>query len=253
MKEHVTHLIGDATDPFGSPCWGPSVIAHVCNDIGKMASGFVVPLCERYPRVKTQYEKWYKTDNALEAGPFKLGRVQFVLCSDGRVPVYVANMIAQHETIRTNPKPIGYVALKKCLDRVFKFAYEKKLVVRMPRIGAGRSKGDWSIIEGMIEEAATVPTYIYTLEKEKHLWAAKTQPGISDILMCQNLNEKADQVREVTGLEESLLDALKSFFIYTSAEAREDVLSRLSPESRGVIEKNMGNLNGWSILGLTQG
>jgi O-acetyl-ADP-ribose deacetylase (regulator of RNase III) len=163
----LKYVIGDATDPIKKP----AIIAHVCNNIGLMASGFVVPLCAKNPKIKEAYEAWYKNTKAgTSAPPLELGEVQLL---DYEEDVLVANMIAQHETIRTNPIPIRYPALTTCLKTVYKYAAAFGYTVHMPRIGAVRSKGSWGVIEKIIEDVIKeypVETYVYTLENEKDKW-----------------------------------------------------------------------------------
>lgn len=115
------------------------VIPHVCNDIYLMARGFVVPLCERWPQVKTEY--------VLHKYP--LGKTQFLHVEDN---ITVANMIAQHETIRTIEKPIRYAALVKCMEEVLEYCQSNGYGVICPKFGSDMARGNWDFIVELIDE-----------------------------------------------------------------------------------------------------
>jgi len=146
----VNYAKGDATAPGGS---GAKIIAHVCNDSGYFAKGFVSALAAKYPQAQAEYLV------AFPKGHWqmdKLGTVQFVTINPD---IVIANMIAQRGikpcedyTPRGCP-PIRYPALFKCLKVVADFARSKKAEVVGPRFGAGLSGGDWDVIEALIEKA----------------------------------------------------------------------------------------------------
>ena len=160
----LRYLIGDATQPVNLP----TIISHICNDVGAWGRGFVVPLAQRYPKAKAEYKKL--CDFKKEDFPYRLelGQTQIFEVDEG---IYVANMIAQYG-IRWEGKvpPIRYEALKTALTTVYTFALQNSLTVSMPRIGAGLAGGDWNVIEGVILDVMTVDTDVYTLEHEKDNW-----------------------------------------------------------------------------------
>lgn len=168
----IQYLIGDATEP----CVRPAIIAHICNDIGLAASGFIVPLYDKYPMARLSYETLYRTRDPKYS---LLGRVDFVHVADDLI---IANMIAQHETIRTNTKPIDFTALMTCLRDVNEMSLKFNMTVHMPRIGACRGGASWEEIEPIIQEEITV-AYIYTLPNEIDKWPAVTyqQPAITPV------------------------------------------------------------------------
>jgi O-acetyl-ADP-ribose deacetylase (regulator of RNase III) len=140
--ELLNYVEGDATRPQGD---GPKLILHICNNIGAWGAGFVLALSRRWPEPEREYRAWHASDR-----DFGLGRIQQVQVEDD---IWVVNMVAQHG-IRspTNPKPIQYFELKKCLQRVAGFASKYGVSVHMPRIGCGLAGGDWKVIEEIIKE-----------------------------------------------------------------------------------------------------
>ena len=121
------------------------ILPHVCNDLGAMGAGFVVPLCKRWPQVKTRYVN-HCLYNSKMCIP-KLGTVHWVWVEDN---VYIANMIAQHG-IGFDEKPIRYAALVKCMEEVANFAQKTRQIIA-PKFGAGLAGGNWSFIEELIDE-----------------------------------------------------------------------------------------------------
>ena len=149
------YLIGDATEPVIRP----AIIAHVCNDVNAFGAGFVVALSKKFPEAKKVYHEWFKT------GSPQLGDVQFVQVSPD---ILIANMIAQHDIKWKNRiPPIRYKALELCLEKVYEKASLSFSTLHMPRIGCTLSGGAWDIVSGIINNKASVETYIYTLKAEK--------------------------------------------------------------------------------------
>lgn len=138
-----SYLEGDATDPTGD---GPKIIAHVCNDVGRWGSGFVVAVSRRWPGPEVRYREWwqYRTGEYLP-----LGRVQMYEVSSD---LWVANMIAQHGIGmgRDGVPPIRYGALADCLREVADTAIDLAASVHMPRIGCGLAGGRWEEVEPIV-------------------------------------------------------------------------------------------------------
>ncbi len=144
LPNEIFYGNADATLPQGH---GPSIIAHVCNDIGQWGKGFVLPLGERYPEAEKQYREWARRRTEP---PFALGQVQFVEVAP---TLWVANMIGQHGIARRGSlPPVRYEAIRECLRRVCAFAAEQKAYVQMPRIGCGLAGGKWEEVSRIIEE-----------------------------------------------------------------------------------------------------
>jgi len=153
----INYVKGDATYPQGP---GPKVIAHCVNDIGKWGSGFVLALNKRWADPREAYIEW---STGYLSAPFKLGEVLFVPVE---LKLWVANIVGQHQTIRENSKPVRYEALRKGLRTVAEFCLAEKASAHMPRLGSGLARGDWSIIEDIIEEEivqAGVSATVYDL------------------------------------------------------------------------------------------
>src|SRR6476661_4900383 len=99
----VRYVVGDATRPQAN---GPMVLAHVCNDVGK------VQFVEASPGL------WVANmigQHDVVAGP-------------GGVP------------------PVRYEAMRQALRRVGTFAREHAACVHMPRIGCGLAGGSWDVV-----------------------------------------------------------------------------------------------------------
>lgn len=140
-------------------------IPHCCNNMTVMKSGFAKELTTRYPIV-AQINK-----------STQLGDVEFIgikLPQDTdfneHYTTIVVNLIAQHQTIRQNEKPIRYEALVKCMrklkdeiDRMHKTGFYE-CEIHAPMFGSGLAKGNWLFIEELIEEIwYDIPVYIYKI------------------------------------------------------------------------------------------
>jgi O-acetyl-ADP-ribose deacetylase (regulator of RNase III) len=147
----VTYVKGDATKPQGD---GRKIIAHVCNDEGGWGAGFVLAVdkLSSQPRIsyRMAYDHWTK-EEGLTFIP--LGWTQLDYVGNN---IYVANMVAQHRTIRSVEKPICYKSLEVCLEKVAKSAIALDATVHMPRIGCGLAGGDWNVVESIINRTLTL-------------------------------------------------------------------------------------------------
>lgn len=138
----IVTIKGDATCPQAA---GNKIICHICNDIGKWGTGFVLALSARWPEPERAYREWY---NGRAGNDFALGAVQLVRVEPY---VWVANMVGQHG-IRggSGGPPIRYTAVDECLRKAGTHAAELKATVHMPRIGCGLAGGKWEKIEPLI-------------------------------------------------------------------------------------------------------
>jgi O-acetyl-ADP-ribose deacetylase (regulator of RNase III) len=149
-------ITGSALD---SDIQGNKVICHIVNSVGLWGSGFVVALSKKWKEPEQQYRDWFKFKNS-----FELGNVGFVQVTPDTI---VANMIAQHETIRTNQIPIRYDAVEECLNKVAERALETNSSILMPRIGCGLAQGKWSEIEKIVKKTIDdkgIHCYVFTLD-----------------------------------------------------------------------------------------
>ncbi len=153
----LTYLTGDATEVAW--CAGNKIIAHVVNDAGGWGKGFVRAVSRRWPVAERAYR-------ALTPAERVLGRIQVVPVAP---ELWVANLVAQHGLrSRTNPCPLDYAALERCLQALALVAETKQASVHLPRLGAGLAGGDWEQIAAQLN--ATLhrrPVYVYLLQAQE--------------------------------------------------------------------------------------
>jgi len=97
--------------------------------------------------------KWPEPMELYNSMDQSLGNIGIVKVADD---LYVCNMVAQNGINSYGSefkRRVDYDALKKCLDKVNKYASDHDMEVHMPKIGAGLAGGDWDIIEGIIESS----------------------------------------------------------------------------------------------------
>lgn len=132
-----------------------TIIAHVCNDIGKWGAGFTRAIDLRWPEVRCAYVAW---EGGATPTLRALGQVQFIRTQ--RQDVIVANMIAQHGVRgRSNPVPLNNSALRTCLLTVLQVATAQGYRVVMPRVGCGLAGGQWEGpggVFGIVQAASSV-------------------------------------------------------------------------------------------------
>lgn len=176
MNKTIKYIKGDATEPIGK---GKKYIVHICNDIGGWGRGFVVALSNKWAYPEEYYRKWnrdgYYDDELYFSGEskvkFELGNIQLVPVDDD---VAVINMIAQHGCYPIKGEngekiqPIRYTSLTECLNKVSELALKYGVSVHMPMIGAGLAGGDWTVIEGLINNTLIkngVDTTVYVFDE----------------------------------------------------------------------------------------
>ena len=153
----IQYMEGDATIPHTRPV----IIAHICNNLGLWGAGFVVALGKRYPKAKAEYLDWHRQRGSLSLTDIQLVQVE--------KQVWVANMIAQNGVWTCkNPRPLCYESLELCLMRLRMIAFEHNAAIQMPKIGTGLGRGDWKIIQGLIQKClANNDTDVFVLELPK--------------------------------------------------------------------------------------
>lgn len=162
----INHRKGNLFTQFEGNPLPIKFIPHVCNDLGKWGKGFVIPLGEKYPKARDDYQEYVDSMNKAPIDDSILGDTVFT-----KIPpkIVIANMIAQ-KGIDTKSKPIRYWALVKCMESVRKAARtlkEKNIPVEIhaPKFGSGLAGGNWDLIEVLINELwEGFDTYIYTYE-----------------------------------------------------------------------------------------
>ena len=142
----------DVRKPVGE---GRKIIAHCCNDLGRMGSGVAKALMDQWPQVRSQYVQWYATDTHI-GNPlkFELGAVQFIYCERD---IVVANVIGQHDirAIKGIP-PVRYEALRQGFDRIAQVAEFYNSTVHVPYLmGCDLAGGNWETVEEILAEQVT--------------------------------------------------------------------------------------------------
>jgi len=142
----IKYIKGDATYPIKDN----AIIAHVVNDIGKWGSGFVLAISKKWYTPEEQYRRTIK---------YILGDIQNIQVESN---IVVVNLIAQHGIYNKNNKlPIKYDALRNCLKKLNEYAIKMKMSIHMPKIGSGLARGNWEIIEKIINEEIKTECYVY--------------------------------------------------------------------------------------------
>lgn len=141
----LNYLVGDLFQLIPTDTPSSKFICHIVNNQYAMGSGFVVPLMKKYPEVYPAY---------MNCPILALGETQFVpIQRNDEGPIWVSHMCAQNGLIgANNPKPIKYVALTQCMEKVAKCCAAKKGEIWAPMFGSLRAGGNWSFIEELINE-----------------------------------------------------------------------------------------------------
>ena len=153
MTAKIQYLEGDATRPIGT---GNKIIAHVCNDAGKWGKGFVLALSKRWREPRDAFLLVHSRRALM------LGMVQLVPVERS---IWVANMIAQHDTVpQDGVPPIRYDALLDCLKQLGFEAHQRNASIHIPRIGCGLAGGKWERVETMLRDTLPLtPVFVYDL------------------------------------------------------------------------------------------
>ncbi len=162
----IKYVTGDATRPPVSTA--PSIIAHICNDVGAWGAGFVLALSKRNTIPEDLYLEWYRRDDMLPQcmnpyPPFQLGEIMFAPFEGlDQKNTYVCNMIAQRDA----PGKVDYNALQECLLKLQDVALDLQASIHMPRIGCGLGGGKWDEVQKIIQRtlcAYNIPVTVYDL------------------------------------------------------------------------------------------
>lgn len=143
LKGLLRYRKGDATFPHGG---GHKIIMHVCNNLGGWGAGFVLALSKRWKLPEQEYRKWHAGKQK-----FNLGEVQFVFV---QTDIEIANMLAQHgyRLSDSDDPVIELKNLEKCLESVYKHAFDNGSTVHAPRIGCGLAGLSWAQVEPLIKK-----------------------------------------------------------------------------------------------------
>ena len=136
----MKYLKGNLLDLFEQKVL--DIIIHGCNCFHTMGAGIA-------KQIKLKYKKAYEADlNTIKGDKNKLGSYSFVQLNDKQ---FIINAYTQYNFYGTIP--LDYDALRKVfkmIDKTF-----KNKIIGIPKIGAGLAKGNWEIIEKIIDEETT--------------------------------------------------------------------------------------------------
>lgn len=168
------------------------IIPHCCNNLGKMGAGVALSLLNKWPLVWNTYKKMEaESTSGLKN---RLGEINWVQVEND---IVVVNMIAQDGLINkaTNPRPVKYWALLKCMQEALKYAGNLcagyKFVFHCPQFGSKLAGGDWHVIETLIREAwceRGFDVVIYDFEPDRDKWGAIEQK--KDVVLEKNTSDK---------------------------------------------------------------
>lgn len=133
------------------------IISHGCNAKGVMGSGVALSIKNKWPGAYSVYRKQY------EGKGLRLGMVVWAHSQDK----IIANCIVQSSYGRlTGIQYVDYNSIRDCMQQINKMI-QPEIGLAMPRIGAKRGGGDWSIISGIVEKEITnAEPVVYVLPEE---------------------------------------------------------------------------------------
>ncbi len=155
-KGKLINIVGNITEPQKTTDNEIVIIPHIVNTLGIMGSGVALGLKNKWKEVYDSY-KYY-----LNAYHDEINSLGTISIADVEDDIIVFNMVAQNGLkSKSNPKPIKYLALIKCMESVVvsiesmktKIPYkDKKFVIHSPKFGSLRSGGNWYFILEFINE-----------------------------------------------------------------------------------------------------
>lgn len=119
------------------------VIVHGCNCFCAMGKGIAFQIKNSFP------EAWKADLKTVRSDHGKLGGYSFIKIKRGDVEFIVVNMYTQYEFWGPGIK-VNYQAVRSCFRKLkqqftgYRIGY--------PKIGAGLARGDWGIIQTIIDE-----------------------------------------------------------------------------------------------------
>ncbi len=157
----IHYVVGDATKH--PEVKGKVIVAHITNNFGWSNHGFVAAVEAAWPGVGYTYD--------IDPEAQVLGRTQIVVVEKDK---YVANMCAQNNGSEPGlelPRPrraVDYVALKRCLTTVAKFAKKEGCTIVGPHFGTGIGGGKLEEIVELIEaNCKGVDVWLYEFQDTK--------------------------------------------------------------------------------------
>lgn len=132
---------GNATEPSGP---GVKIVAHVVNDKAlTWGAGFGAAVAAKYPAAKDNFKA------AIMNRTLKLSLGSTFVTTVSR-DLHVFQMIAQKGYGEQGVARLSYVALRKCLEDLARWAENHSASVHLPKIGTGYGGGEWTMISELI-------------------------------------------------------------------------------------------------------
>jgi hypothetical protein len=135
---------GDATNPRGE---GRRILAHIVNDrTPNWGAGFALEVRKTWSSVQEDFQRWVAADGSR----LRLGNTHESRVDDS---LSVLHMVAQSGYGPSKRPRIRYAALRLCLEQLAQLASEERASVHLPRIGSGQARGNWHLIEALIDDS----------------------------------------------------------------------------------------------------
>lgn len=152
----ITTITGDMLETATT-----GFMVHGCNAQGAMGSGIAWAIREKWPVVYEVYNR-----RQIDCG-LSMGEIVPVSVNDELV---VVNAITQeyyigHKDAKGIERFVDYEAIAKCFEQINDLPNKYpdiEPILHFPLIGADRGRGNWNIIEAIIDESIT--------SMEKVLW-----------------------------------------------------------------------------------
>lgn len=139
----IKYVNGNALAPRNE---GPKIICQLVNDRAlRWGGGIAHQTAKKYPNAESAFSAWM-----VSRGRDALGAVH--IC-DVDATTAIASLVGQSGFGASSSARIRYSALEKALSEVCDAALQRKASIHMPRIGTGAAGGDWTTIEGLVEDA----------------------------------------------------------------------------------------------------
>lgn len=126
------------------------ILVHGVNCQGKMDAGIALSIKKRYPEVHDSYLAFCQLKNWNPR--WMLGAVDFVPITSGLV---IANAFIQEYYGPPGTRYVSYDAVDTCFAKINRYAFERDLPIKYPKIGAGLAGGCWDIISAIIQANRT--------------------------------------------------------------------------------------------------
>lgn len=136
------------------------IIVHGCNAQGVMGSGIAKEVKAKWPKAFENYNL------AVKKGP-AFANVGAVIPVEVEPGLIIANAITQENFGRERLKYVSYQGVQECFISIVRMAFEDKLHVHYPLIGAGLGGGDWAIISEIIDNVFDSSIYKHV---DRTLW-----------------------------------------------------------------------------------